>query len=144
MKRLGLVAVCVMLLAPTLTTPQAPADAADAKLPTSFSYYYPFEPKGWCHWAEIDDKTWLEHCDGGQESRFAIKGTGTVENCRGLLMARSDQRMQVFVPDDACSQQLLMTQQTLPGQPPGKWGVLGTMQRASYVRNDVPLKIPGQ
>jgi len=144
MKRLGLVGVGVMLLAPALTTPQIPAYAADAKLPMSFAYYYSFEPKSWCHWAEIDDKTWLEHCDTGTESRFAITGLGTVEGCRGLLMLRSDRQFQVFVPDEACGQQLLKMQPTPPAQPPGKWSVLGTMQRASYVKNDVPLKIPAQ
>jgi hypothetical protein len=105
---------------------------AVGRLPTSFRWYYQFQPKGWRLWTRVDDTTWVEKYDSGQSDTFSDRGLGEVNGCRGLLLMKDNNTLQAFVPDDRCANRTALFQVVGPNGPQGVWNALGPMQNIVY------------
>jgi hypothetical protein len=125
----GLLASVAM--AGTLLTASSPAHA-DGRLPTSFRWYYQFEPKGWRIWTRRNRTTWVERYISGQVDTFSDLGRGEVNGCSGLVLLKDNNTIQVFVPDDRCTNQTALFQFIGPNGPQGEWHTLGVMQDIGY------------
>jgi hypothetical protein len=105
---------------------------ADGRIPTSFRWYYQFEPKGWRIWTRQNNTTWVERYVSGQVDTFSDLGPGDVNGCRGLILLKDNNTLQVFVPDDQCASQVAFFQFIGPNGPKGPWNVMGEMQNVGY------------
>jgi len=111
----------------------ATLDSSPGRIPTSFRWYYQFDPKGWRNWSRVDNQTWVEQHDTGQTSKFSVLGPGTVNGCDGLMLLKDNNSLQAFVPDDRCARQVALFQLKGPTGATGPWHVLGDMQDTAYV-----------
>jgi hypothetical protein len=105
---------------------------ADGRIPTSFRWYYQFEPKGWRIWTRQNNTTWVERYVSGQVDTFSDLGPGDVNGCKGLILLKDNNTLQVFVPDDQCASQVAFFQFIRPNGPKGPWNVMGEMQNVGY------------
>jgi hypothetical protein len=114
--------------------PPKPAtlNAGQGRTPTSFRWYYQFDPKGWRNWSRVDNQTWVEQYDTGQTSKFGVLGPGTVNGCNGLLLLKDNNSLRAFVPDDRCDRQVALFQSKGPAGAAAPWNVLGPMQNTTY------------
>jgi|SRR5580704_2899751 hypothetical protein len=105
---------------------------ADGRIPTSFRWYYQFEPKGWRIWTRLSDTKWVERYLSGQADTFSDLGVGDVNGCHGIILLKDNNALQVFVPDEKCAKQVALFQFIGPNGPQGPWNVLGVMENVGY------------
>ncbi len=105
---------------------------SSGRIPTSFRWYYQFEPAGWRNWSRQDETTWIERYDNGQKSKFFDGGPADVNGCHGLLLLKDNATLQAFVPNDQCNDQSALFQFNGPNGPTGPWNRLGEMKNIRY------------
>lgn len=110
----------------------ATLNTGQGRIPTSFRWYYQFDPKGWRNWSRVDNQTWVEQYDTGQTSKFSVLGPGIVNGCDGLMLLKDNNSLQAFVPDDRCARQVALFQLKGPPGATGSWHALGEMQNTAY------------
>lgn len=95
------------------------------KRPVEFTYDYRFgEHAGLREWTQVKPGVWVEMYPGGDFfSIFREVEQGELFSCHGTIVQRNDNtRMQLFIPDKGCDNQLWFK----PDQ--GEWLYLGKMQ----------------
>lgn len=118
--------------APAPTAGEGREERKPSRFPTSFQWYYNFEPKGWRYWTQTSPSNWVESYDNGQKSAFDVVGYEIVGDCNGLLLRKEDRTIQAFVPDDRCANQTALFRLEGPGGPASGWHTLGNMERIQY------------
>ena len=83
----------------------------NALSPKHFWFDYPFQPSpGKRYWTLVDEQTWMEHYESGDDSRFKVVGRTTVGETSGTLVVKisgdpqktdtgNEGNFQAFIPD---------------------------------------------